>query len=510
MTLIAFGPFLCFLQDGLVAVQSARWGEFLGIMEGCDHWDLRGGGAPRFASKVNPATGKPYAESQQPKPKEKPTSEKSGWGWADVNRLLGNWGSSKSKSKDSRRSTPEPNTPALVASSSPHELPSNASTTLQGNFSTSTSTQTTTQSNLRAGARATETDQSDASALAFLDHYAQLTAADGADGVDLNRVRDRRAEEARPSGDRASVQEAGRSDAALYAGSKGKEEASGAAVFAKDIASWISDRLPQRDDERRLQAEAQADEQDRHDRELRISLAGLQSLDPDAPVMSPQDVSDDARRQIADTYYEGSDIAAEHGQPAAPEDEQSSSEGLLTYGSLPTWEDLATPEAAAMAATDAELGDSAGILPSSPAVSENSPKRADQPESPQSKLRRDAEWQRVLRERIGGDVADRELRREMAWHRAHHLGSTSATRPNPLGSSTFTSFAFTSASEEAATRHFRRPSLPGEREFDWDAHARKRPRSQWESRAQREKETDVSDLERFWVALCRHLWLEGY
>ncbi|KAI0373778.1 alpha/beta-hydrolase [Pilatotrama ljubarskyi] len=29
-------------NDGLVTVQSARWGEFLGILEGCDHWDLRG------------------------------------------------------------------------------------------------------------------------------------------------------------------------------------------------------------------------------------------------------------------------------------------------------------------------------------------------------------------------------------------------------------------------------------------------------------------------------------
>ncbi|GBE85094.1 Alpha/Beta hydrolase protein [Sparassis latifolia] len=29
-------------NDALVTVQSARWGEFLGIMEGCDHWDVRG------------------------------------------------------------------------------------------------------------------------------------------------------------------------------------------------------------------------------------------------------------------------------------------------------------------------------------------------------------------------------------------------------------------------------------------------------------------------------------
>lgn len=29
-------------NDGIVTVQSARWGEFLGIMEGCDHWEIRG------------------------------------------------------------------------------------------------------------------------------------------------------------------------------------------------------------------------------------------------------------------------------------------------------------------------------------------------------------------------------------------------------------------------------------------------------------------------------------
>jgi triacylglycerol lipase len=29
-------------NDGLVPVQSAKWGEFLGSMEGCDHWEMRG------------------------------------------------------------------------------------------------------------------------------------------------------------------------------------------------------------------------------------------------------------------------------------------------------------------------------------------------------------------------------------------------------------------------------------------------------------------------------------
>ncbi|KAH6912578.1 lipase 2 [Coprinopsis sp. MPI-PUGE-AT-0042] len=29
-------------NDGLVTVQSAKWGEFLGVMDGCDHWEMRG------------------------------------------------------------------------------------------------------------------------------------------------------------------------------------------------------------------------------------------------------------------------------------------------------------------------------------------------------------------------------------------------------------------------------------------------------------------------------------
>jgi triacylglycerol lipase len=29
-------------NDGLVTVRSARWGEFLGTIEGCDHWEIRG------------------------------------------------------------------------------------------------------------------------------------------------------------------------------------------------------------------------------------------------------------------------------------------------------------------------------------------------------------------------------------------------------------------------------------------------------------------------------------
>lgn len=33
-------------NDGLVSVRSAQWGEFLGVMENWDHWDIRGPGGP--------------------------------------------------------------------------------------------------------------------------------------------------------------------------------------------------------------------------------------------------------------------------------------------------------------------------------------------------------------------------------------------------------------------------------------------------------------------------------
>src|ERR1700761_7965110 len=31
-------------NDGLVTVSSAKWGEFLGVVDNCDHWDIRGAG----------------------------------------------------------------------------------------------------------------------------------------------------------------------------------------------------------------------------------------------------------------------------------------------------------------------------------------------------------------------------------------------------------------------------------------------------------------------------------
>lgn len=80
-------------NDGLVSVESAKWGTFLGVMEGCDHWDLRGGGAPRWRGRINPTTGKPWPVEEKEKEREqemeKEKEKKSDKSWIDINTILG-------------------------------------------------------------------------------------------------------------------------------------------------------------------------------------------------------------------------------------------------------------------------------------------------------------------------------------------------------------------------------------------------------------------------------------
>ncbi|KAI0312827.1 Alpha/Beta hydrolase protein [Amylostereum chailletii] len=44
-------------NDGLVTVQSARWGEYLGTMEGCDHWQMRGASGLELGNDLPPVSG---------------------------------------------------------------------------------------------------------------------------------------------------------------------------------------------------------------------------------------------------------------------------------------------------------------------------------------------------------------------------------------------------------------------------------------------------------------------
>jgi len=61
-------------NDGLVTVESAKWGDFLGVLEGCDHWDVRGAGG---------FNGHTEWESE--------AESRSKWSWSDWQSFLGDW-----------------------------------------------------------------------------------------------------------------------------------------------------------------------------------------------------------------------------------------------------------------------------------------------------------------------------------------------------------------------------------------------------------------------------------
>ncbi|KAH0586460.1 hypothetical protein H2248_007692 [Termitomyces sp. 'cryptogamus'] len=86
-------------NDGLVTVQSAQWGEFLGIMEGCDHWEMRGARGIEFGVDLPaiPAIGLGVS-----------TSGHSGDGWAlpDLGRFVGGWKKEQKIQADAAASMP--------------------------------------------------------------------------------------------------------------------------------------------------------------------------------------------------------------------------------------------------------------------------------------------------------------------------------------------------------------------------------------------------------------------
>jgi len=77
-------------NDGLVTVQSAKWGEFLGVMEGCDHWEMRGARGIEFGVDLPalPAIGLggPNAAASSSS-----FSSGDGWGIRDWGRFVGAW-----------------------------------------------------------------------------------------------------------------------------------------------------------------------------------------------------------------------------------------------------------------------------------------------------------------------------------------------------------------------------------------------------------------------------------
>lgn len=120
-------------NDGLVNVDSARWGEFLGTFDGADHWEMRGssGLISAEASKhaVEEIARSEFRKTKEPVPGEKaervqggtedakyesmpptrdeassPTSKVDrGWQWQDVYALIGKLtGSSRKSGKDAK------------------------------------------------------------------------------------------------------------------------------------------------------------------------------------------------------------------------------------------------------------------------------------------------------------------------------------------------------------------------------------------------------------------------
>ncbi|KAI5989111.1 alpha beta-hydrolase [Pisolithus albus] len=72
-------------NDGLVTVQSARWGEFLGILEGCDHWDIRSwrGSSMEFSVGI-PSMSIPLGGLAH-------RVGADGWSFGDWTRFIGAW-----------------------------------------------------------------------------------------------------------------------------------------------------------------------------------------------------------------------------------------------------------------------------------------------------------------------------------------------------------------------------------------------------------------------------------
>lgn len=62
-------------NDGLVTVQSARWGKFLGIVDGCDHWEIRGARSLELSVELPSGIG----------------SITEGWTLGDWSRFIGAW-----------------------------------------------------------------------------------------------------------------------------------------------------------------------------------------------------------------------------------------------------------------------------------------------------------------------------------------------------------------------------------------------------------------------------------
>lgn len=224
-------------NDGLVSVESAKWGEFLGVMEGCDHWDLRGGGAPRWRQNINPSTGRPYPTkaSEDTTPKQRAEADKSSSNWIDINRLL--FSKSKSSSAKSEDSAKE----ARLSPASDAAISS-------------------------ASAATTAVEQP----ITAFRSFKQLAEAEGWNGVSL---RDPEASDEGAEAAEAQQLDDGEHDGEHPALSSFHPQHQDDSLV-QEIASWISDRLPSGNAERRAMAEQ---------RDRLIEETGLTLYNPQVP-----------------------------------------------------------------------------------------------------------------------------------------------------------------------------------------------------------------------------------
>jgi triacylglycerol lipase len=72
-------------NDGLVTIESAKWGEFLGVVENCDHWEMRGSSGLVSAA----ASAKAVAEVTRLAASSEGNVKTKGWQWQDLYSLVG-------------------------------------------------------------------------------------------------------------------------------------------------------------------------------------------------------------------------------------------------------------------------------------------------------------------------------------------------------------------------------------------------------------------------------------
>ncbi|ORY89301.1 Alpha/Beta hydrolase protein [Leucosporidium creatinivorum] len=80
-------------NDGLVSVESAKWGEFLGVVENCDHWEMRGSSglvsAAESAKAMADVTAGAMTSAAGAVAGEKGAAKAKGWQWQDLYALVG-------------------------------------------------------------------------------------------------------------------------------------------------------------------------------------------------------------------------------------------------------------------------------------------------------------------------------------------------------------------------------------------------------------------------------------